>query len=121
MLTFAFRVREKTKQALKANGKTEITNFGRRPVAPPGIVHALDLMCIPPPRRDGVPLRKPAKTDENPTKLRGHLFPQPNWAHFQLDLSAPLLDVFLLNRFRPREGRVSSPIVRAHHPIPLAT
>src|SRR5271154_7335320 len=59
-LISTFRARGKTRQALKANGKTEIVNIGWQPVALLEIVHARDLTSILPPRAGGVPARKSA-------------------------------------------------------------
>lgn len=50
-----FRAREKTSQT-KEGGKTKVVNIGWMPVAPLEIVHTLDLVCLLPPRANGVPV-----------------------------------------------------------------
>jgi|SRR5215831_1405137 len=63
-LIFTFRAREKTRQEID-RGKKIVTNIGWQPVAPIEIVHTLDLVCLLPPRADGVPVWKSDKVGED--------------------------------------------------------
>jgi hypothetical protein len=58
-LIWTFRAREKTKPVAqkddKGREKTVPTNIGFVPIAPAELVHAMDLVCLLPPRADGVP------------------------------------------------------------------
>ena len=58
-LIWTFRAREKTKPVEqtddRGNKKAVPTNVGFVPIAPAELVHAMDLVCLLPPRADGVP------------------------------------------------------------------
>jgi hypothetical protein len=74
-IILTFRAREKTDQK-KVNGKTVIENLGFVPIAPTDILFALDLVCLLPPRADGVPRWRSEKlTEEVVTKLPDYLKP----------------------------------------------
>lgn len=57
-LIFCFRAREKTKQVANAQGKQVPTNIGWTPIAPPEIVHSMDIFALLPIKSDGVPMWK---------------------------------------------------------------
>jgi hypothetical protein len=63
-MIWTFRAREKT-TSTKDGNKTKITNIGWMPVAPLEIVHALDLVCLLPPRADGIPVWSSDKVGED--------------------------------------------------------
>jgi hypothetical protein len=70
-----FRAREKTVQK-KVDGKTVFENLGFVPIAPNDILFALDLVCLLPPRADGVPRWRSEKlSEEEVTKLPDYLKP----------------------------------------------
>lgn len=54
-IIFCFRAREKVKQIQNDRGKMAPTNIGFMPIAPAEIVGEMDLMCVLPPKSDGVP------------------------------------------------------------------
>jgi hypothetical protein len=65
---FCFRAREKTvTQKVEKNGRTrdEPVNIGFQPIAPPEIVHVLDLTCLLPPRANGVAMWSSPKGAED--------------------------------------------------------
>lgn len=64
-LIFTFRANEKTRLQKNAKGRDVPVNIGYQPIAPAEIVYALDLMCILPPRADGVPVWKSDKIGED--------------------------------------------------------
>lgn len=64
-LIFTFRAREKTAQKVDSRGKKEVVNIGWQPVAPLEIVHTLDLVCLLPPRAEGIPVWKSEKVGED--------------------------------------------------------
>jgi len=64
-LILCFRAREKVKQIKNERGKMEPTNIGYQPIAPLEIVHALDLVCLLPPRAEGVPVWRSDKIGED--------------------------------------------------------
>lgn len=64
-LIFCFRAREKVKQVKNDRGKMEPTNIGFQPIAPIEIVHTLDLVCLLPPRAEGVPVWSSDKAGED--------------------------------------------------------
>lgn len=75
-LILTFRAREKTIQQTNDRGKKEVVNIGFQPIAPPEIVHALDLVCLLPNRANGVPQWKSDKAGESfMTKLPNYLAP----------------------------------------------
>lgn len=75
-LILTFRAREKTVQQRNERGKNEVVNIGFQPIAPPEIVHALDLVCLLPNRANGVPQWKSDKSGESfMTKLPNYLAP----------------------------------------------
>lgn len=57
-LIFCFRAREKTKQIANDRGKQVPTNIGWTPIAPPEIVHSMDIFALLPIKSDGVPMWK---------------------------------------------------------------
>jgi hypothetical protein len=63
-LIYTFRAREKTKQEM-VGAKKVVTPIGWKPVAPLEIVHTLDLVCLLPPRADGVPVWRSDKVGED--------------------------------------------------------
>ena len=75
-LIFTFRAREKTVQQTNDRGRKEVVNIGWQPIAPLEIVHALDLVCLLPPRAEGVPSWRSDKAGENfVVKLPNYLQP----------------------------------------------
>lgn len=64
-LIFCFRAREKVKQVKNDRGKMEPQNIGFQPIAPIEIVHTLDLVCLLPPRAEGVPVWSSDKAGED--------------------------------------------------------
>ena len=64
-LIFCFRAREKVKQVKNERGKMEPINIGFQPIAPIEIVHTLDLVCLLPPRAEGVPVWSSEKAGED--------------------------------------------------------
>lgn len=57
-LIFCFRAREKTKPIVNEKGKQVPTNVGWTPIAPPEIVHNMDIFALLPIKSDGVPMWK---------------------------------------------------------------
>ena len=77
---FCFRAREKVKQIKNDRGKMEPTNIGWTPIAPPEIIHSMDLFALLPIRSDGVPMWKGGTAYEDftiklPRQFAG-LFPE---------------------------------------------
>lgn len=68
-LILTFRAREKTRTEKKANRSGQMVdtpvNIGFSPIAPTEIVHALDLVCLLPPRANGVAVWSSAKAGED--------------------------------------------------------
>jgi hypothetical protein len=82
-LILTFRAREKTKPVEQEKNGRKIavpTNVGYEPIAPVEIVHQLDIVCLLPPRADGLPLWKSGKERQDfvlklPEQFRGILTP----------------------------------------------
>lgn len=76
VIIFNFRAREKTDIKTSPNGRTKIEKIGFVPIAPNDILHQLDLVCLLPPRADGVPRWRSDKIEEGLiTKLPEFLRP----------------------------------------------
>lgn len=57
-ILFTYRCREKVKQVKDDRGKMAPTNIGWTPIAPPEIIHNMDLFALLPIKSDGVPMWK---------------------------------------------------------------
>lgn len=64
-IIYNFRAREKVKQIKNDKNKMVPTNIGYQPIAPPEIVHKLDLTCLLPANARGVPMWKSDKQHED--------------------------------------------------------
>lgn len=67
-LIFCFRAREKTKPMKQQKNGREVTvpvNIGYQPICPGEIAHAMTMMCLLPPRADGVPQWKSDSTTQD--------------------------------------------------------
>lgn len=82
---FCFRAREKTvTQKVERGGQMRDTpvNIGYQPVAPPEIVHVLDLTCLLPPRANGVAMwNSPKGAEDFVIKLPEFLQPYIRTGH----------------------------------------
>ena len=64
-LIWTFRAEEKTKPVKNDRGKLAPTNIGFVPIAPVKLIWGMDVVCLLPPRADGVPMWKTDRFHED--------------------------------------------------------